>query len=82
MGVFNRQRMELERGAHLGELGLGRLEQADPDERLAIVDAPVTLADLQLARSTHAVFVEGAVDDHHAIFGAGQSRTTPRVADG
>ena len=38
-GVFDRQRMELEGGADLGELGLGRLEQADPDERLAVVDA-------------------------------------------
>ena len=83
-GVFDRQRMELEGGADLGELGLGRLEQADPDERLAVVDAQVTLADLQLARSAHAVFVEGAVDDHHAILApvrASETPVPPLVAD-
>src|SRR5688572_5248163 len=66
--------MELDAGADLGELRLGRLEQANPDERLGVVDAPITLADPQLTRSTYAVFVEGAVDDHHAIVALARAR--------
>jgi hypothetical protein len=34
-GVFDRQRMELEGGADLGELGLCRLEQADQMNELS-----------------------------------------------
>ena len=46
-GVFDRQRMELEGGADLGELGLGRLEQADPDEPSGSHSSASALADLQ-----------------------------------
>ena len=74
--------MELEGGADLGELSLGRLEQADPDERLAVVHPPVTLADLQVTRSTHASFVEGAVDDHHASLAPVRGGTRNWSVDG
>ena len=61
--VLDGELVEVELASHRVELVLGRLVQAEPDERLG-AEGPVGVLERQLPGPAAPLFVHGAVDDH------------------
>ena len=62
--VLDRQLVQVELAPHRVELVLGRLVEADPDERVLLAARLMRVQDRKLARPAKPVLVDRAVDDH------------------